>query len=40
MFDFLKKKEKVNGELLSIIIPSYNHALYIGEAIQSVINQT
>ena len=44
MFNFLKKerKEKIvtDGKLLSIVIPSYNHELYIGEAIQSVIDQT
>lgn len=42
MFNFGKKANKVirDGELLSVIIPSYNHSLYIGEAIQSVMNQT
>jgi GT2 family glycosyltransferase len=25
---------------VSIIIPSYNHAAYIGEAVESVLNQT
>lgn len=29
-----------NQELVSIIIPRYNHAHFIGEAILSVINQT
>ena len=44
MFNFLKKgnNDKIitEGKLLSIIIPSYNHELYIGEAIHSVVNQT
>lgn len=40
MFNLKKKKEVFGRELLSIVIPSYNHALYIGEAIESVINQT
>lgn len=40
MFDFLKRHcEIIEGKLLSIIIPSYNHEKYIGEAIQSVMNQ-
>lgn len=38
MFDFIKKEK--NEELLSVVIPSYNHALYISDAIKSVINQT
>lgn len=42
MFDFIKNKNKEvrNGKLLSIIIPSYNHEAYIGEAIQSALDQT
>lgn len=36
---FRKGKGIKEGKLLSIIIPSYNHEQYIGEAIQSVINQ-
>lgn len=41
MFGFEKKSVKeVKEELLSIVIPSYNHALYISDAIKSVINQT
>lgn len=40
MLGFLKKNNDLKEEkLLSIIIPSYNHEKYIGEAIQSVINQ-
>lgn len=46
MFEFLKKQnknkieKKVSGPLLSIIIPLYNHEKFIGQAIESVINQT
>jgi alpha-1,3-rhamnosyltransferase len=29
-----------NGPLVSVIIPAYNHEMYIEEALQSVINQT
>ena len=36
---FRKDKGIKEGKLLSIIIPSYNHEQYIGEAIQSVISQ-
>lgn len=40
MLGFLKRNNDIKEEkLLSIIIPSYNHEKYIGEAIQSVINQ-
>ena len=40
MFSLLNKDKIVKEEkLLSIIIPSYNHEKYIGEAIQSVLNQ-
>lgn len=40
MFSLFKKDKVVKEEkLLSIIIPSYNHEKYIGEAIQSVLNQ-
>ncbi len=40
MYHFFKKNAALMKEkLLSIIIPSYNHQQYIGEAIQSVINQ-
>lgn len=40
MFNFIKKgKDFKEEKLLSIIIPSYNHEQYIGEAIQSVLDQ-
>ena len=29
-----------NSPLVSVIMPAYNHELYIEEALQSVINQT
>jgi alpha-1,3-rhamnosyltransferase len=29
-----------NNPLVSVIIPAYNHEMYIEEALQSVINQT
>lgn len=35
-----KNSVVTDGELLSVVIPSYNHELYIHEAIQSVISQT
>lgn len=42
MFNFFtgKGQKEEERELVSIIIPSYNHELYIGKAIQSVVNQT
>lgn len=42
MVNFFPKKSNVgtDGELLSVVIPSYNHEAYIREAIQSVINQS
>lgn len=40
MFDFLKKRSTVEGPLLSVIIPSYNHEKYIGQAIESVLQQS
>lgn len=46
MFDFLNRKnninmqKKVEGSLLSIIIPLYNHEKFIGQAIESVLDQT
>lgn len=40
MHNFFKRDKILKeGKLLSIIIPSYNHEKFIGEAIQSVINQ-
>lgn len=40
MYNFFKKSKLIKeGKLLSIIIPSYNHEQYIGEAIKSVIDQ-
>ena len=30
----------MNNDLISVIIPSYNHSAYICQAIDSVINQT
>ena len=35
-----KRNVDIGSELLSVVIPSYNHEIYIHEAIQSVINQT
>lgn len=41
MFHFKKKKEEnIEGPLLSIIIPSYNHSRFIKEAVDSVLSQT
>lgn len=46
MFNLKKKgkelclEKKVEGPLLSIVIPLYNHEKFIAEAIESVINQT
>ena len=42
MFDFFKEKKPEgieNGPLLSVIMPVYNHELYVGEAIESVLSQ-
>ncbi len=40
MYNFFKRDKSLKEEkLLSIVIPSYNHEKYIGEAIQSVVNQ-
>ena len=42
MFEFFKGKKMEgieNGPLLSVIMPVYNHELYVGEAIESVLNQ-
>lgn len=46
MFDFFKQKDKssvnkkVEGPLLSIVIPLYNHEKFVGQAIESIIKQT
>lgn len=41
MFNFTKKNNKeLDEKPLSIVIPSFNHEKYIGQAIQSVIDQT
>lgn len=37
---FGKKEKIVDAELLSVVIPSYNHEKFIAEAIKSVLNQT
>ena len=39
MFDFFKEKKPEgieNGPLLSVIMPVYNHELYVGEAIEKL----
>ena len=43
MFNLFKNKKNEgieNGPLLSVIMPVYNHELYVGEAVESVLNQT
>jgi len=37
---FVPKKQKMNNPLISIIIPNYNHARFLNERIDSVLNQS
>lgn len=40
MFQRFKKEHSIDGPLLSVVIPSYNHSRFIREAVDSVLNQT
>lgn len=40
MFNFCNKKKTVEGPLLSVVMPVFNHEKFVGEAIESVLNQT
>ncbi|HAT89235.1 MAG TPA: cell wall biosynthesis glycosyltransferase [Roseburia sp.] len=46
MLDFLKRNKKnestkkIEGPLVSIVIPLYNHEKFIGQAIEGILNQT
>ncbi|MEX2336156.1 MAG: glycosyltransferase family 2 protein [Fulvivirga sp.] len=38
--NFFKKQNAKEGPLISVIIPCYNHELYLGQAIESALSQT
>ena len=40
MLNFCNKKKTVEGPLLSVVMPVFNHEKFVGEAIESVLNQT